>query len=180
MNPYEVEALVEKAAALMTQFERRGRELEQRQQALAVEVPVLVKQSVDTVLQTLPRQVQGVVHGALEQTTRTYEQRLGEAGARAHVLAQQIERLERVHRHVVWKTFGVAACALVALTVGGGLLAKHYFDKMQENRLKAELLQAYNAADVAPCGKGQLCANVDLKGPRFGDQKQYRPIKPRN
>ncbi|HEY0505180.1 MAG TPA: relaxation protein [Lysobacter sp.] len=179
MQPHEVKTLVEHAGALMERFERRGQEVEQRQQALVQQLPGLIRQSADAVLQDLPRQVRAQVQGALEQATREYERRLEEAGARAQLLARQVERLERVHRHVVWKTIGAAGCALILLVLGGAALTRYYYGKMEENRMAAELLQLYNGADVAPCGEGRLCANVDLKADRFGDRRQYRPIRPR-
>jgi hypothetical protein len=178
MDAQDAMRLTEKAAALMEQFERRSRELEQRQQTLAQQVPVLLKQSADAVLQGVPREVQTKVQAALEHVMHDYEQRMREAGDRAQALGQQIERMERVHRHVIWKVASIAVCALLALGLGGAALSKHYYDKIEENRVSAELLQLYNRADVVPCGE-QLCANVDVKGQRYGDKnRQYLPVKP--
>jgi hypothetical protein len=179
MDVQDAMRLAEKAATLMEQFERRSRELEQRQQTLAQQIPVLLKQSADGVLQGVPREVQAKVQGALEHVMHDYERRMREASERAHALGRQIERLERVHRHVVWKVSGIAVCALLALGLGGAALSKHYYDKIEENRISAELLRLYNHADVVRCGE-QLCANVDMKGQRYGDKNgQYLPVKPR-
>ncbi|OWF62164.1 relaxation protein, partial [Xanthomonas vasicola pv. vasculorum] len=50
--------------------------------------------------------------------------------------------------------------------------------QIKDNQLRAELLRAYNAADVTLCN-GQLCANVETKGRSYGDRRQYRQVKPR-
>lgn len=179
MEPRNLQSLIEQTAALMERMERRGEDLEQRQQILAQRIPAMVRQSADEALQALPGQLQTKAQAALEVSVREYDRRIGELGERARTLAQQIDRMEHLHRHLVWKTLGAAACALLALALGGAWMVRYYYDKMQENRISAELLKLYNTADVAPCGNAQLCANVDAKGPRFGDQRQYSPIKPR-
>ena len=86
---------------------------------------------------------------------------------------------ERLHRLVVWKTAAAVAGCLALLLAGGVWLSMHYARVIRDNRLDAETVQAYNRADIARCGDGQLCARVDLKGRRFGDHGQYLPIKPR-
>lgn len=63
-------------------------------------------------------------------------------------------------------------------TVGGGWLSKHYYEEIRRNQLSADLLKAYNAADVTLC-EGRLCANVDVKSEKFGDKAQYRPVRDR-
>lgn len=180
MEPRNLQSLIEQTAALMERMERRGEALEQRQQTLAQRIPAVIRQSADEALQALPGQLQAKAQTALDVSVREYDRRIGELGERARTLAQQIDRMEQLHRHLVWKTLGAATCALLALGLGGTWMARHYYDKMQENRVSAELLKLYNTADVAPCGDAQLCANVDTKGPRFGDQRQYSPIKPRH
>ncbi|RXD62645.1 relaxation protein, partial [Xanthomonas perforans] len=67
---------------------------------------------------------------------------------------------------------------LLLLLGGGGWLLTQYRQEIRDNRLRAELLRAYNGADVMLCGD-RLCANVDTKGAAYGDRRQYRPVKPR-
>jgi hypothetical protein len=66
----------------------------------------------------------------------------------------------------------------VFLLIGGIWLASHYYNVIRENQIDAALMQAYNRADVSLC-QGRLCANVDAKGARYGDDKQYLIVKPR-
>ena len=74
---------------------------------------------------------------------------------------------------------GQAFDPLALLLAGGIWLSLHYTRVIAENQLAAETTRAYNQADIARCGDGQLCAHVDLKAKRFGDQGQYVPIRPR-
>ena len=52
------------------------------------------------------------------------------------------------------------------------------YDEVRRYQLSAELLKAYDAADVTLCD-GKLCANVDPKGAKSGDEGQYRPVRNR-
>ena len=52
----------------------------------------------------------------------------------------------------------------------------HYTKVIEDNQITADLMRAFNRADVVLCEKNQLCANVDTKGKRYGDHKQYFPV----
>ncbi|MFL8092459.1 relaxation protein, partial [Xanthomonas vasicola] len=67
---------------------------------------------------------------------------------------------------------------LLVLLGGGGWLLTRYRQQIEDNQVRAELLRAYNAADVTLCGN-RLCANVETKGAAYGDRRQYRQVKPR-
>lgn len=181
--------VISRSAALMEQFERRSHTVEEHWQSLSHEVqastqqlPGLIKQSADSSLRTLPDQVLSKVREGLEQPVRDYQQQLRAAGAEvnggAHALAQQIERMERVHRLLIWKVVGVTAASLLLLLAGGLWLSMHYTSVIRENQLSAELMKAYNAADVVLC-EGKLCVNVDAKSKRYGSKGEYQPVKDR-
>ena len=115
MHQDELTALVSKTAALMEQFERRCIEVDERQQALshelqklAQQVPVTIRQSADSSLQMLTRDLLGKVQDGLERPVAAYEQRLREAGVLlgegSQLLATQLQRMQRLHRHLAWKT----------------------------------------------------------------------------
>lgn len=189
MEQKELTALIGRTAALMEQFERRCEALEQRQhglseslQALTRQMPGIVRQAADENLQRLPGAVTGNVRAGLEQPIAAYEQRLREAGQRlhsgSHSLATNLERMERLHRQLVWKVFAAVASCLVLLLAGGIALSMHYRTEIRENQLAADLLRAYNHADVTLCG-GRLCANVDLSAEKFGPDGRYAPVRPR-
>ncbi|MBN8947056.1 MAG: relaxation protein [Rhodanobacter sp.] len=189
MNETECMTLVSQAAQLMEQFERRcdhlgGRlqGLMQDMQALATQLPRVVEQAADASMQALPARVAHETREGLGQAVQYYRQHLQASGEEvsgsAHALAERIERLERLHRHLLWKTFGAVALCLALLLAGGAWLSLHYRKVIEQNQLSAQLLKAYNDADVNLCD-GQLCARVDLKAPRFGERRQYLPVLPR-
>lgn len=55
----------------------------------------------------------------------------------------------------------------------------HYARVIRDKQLAAGLLQAYNGADVTLCGKGVLCATVDIRGAHYGQNRQYLLVKAR-
>lgn len=189
MQEQELTALVGKTAALMEQFERRCLEIARRQQALtqslqqlAQQIPAAVRQSADQSLQSLPGQLLGKVERGLEAPVTSYQKRLQEAGGLlgdgSRTLAAQIQRLEKLHKHLIWKTVTAVAASLALVLAGGLWLATHYAKVIRENRLSAELVQMYNRADVTVCGE-RLCANVDMRAKPVGPQRQYRPVQAR-
>ncbi|KOR46032.1 hypothetical protein ADT25_07245 [Xanthomonas oryzae] len=80
----------------------------------------------------------------------------------------------------VWIGAGVSLlCALVALIGTYQMLYGDYATRYQALRAQVPYLEAINRSDIAPCGDGRLCVNIDDKAPKFGDKKQYRLVKPR-
>jgi len=190
MDEQQLGALISKTAALMEQFDRRCGDIDGRLQALAAElervtrqVPAIVRQSADSSLATLPALVMDRLGGGLEQPVHDYQQRVRTAGTEienaAVRLSGQIGRLERLHHLLLWKTVGAVAACLALLLAGGAWLSMHYAGVIRDNQLSAELLRAYNTADVTLCDRGRLCAHVDPAARRYGDHGQYAPVAPR-
>lgn len=189
MREHELMALIDKTAALMAQFERRCSAIDQRLaaviqelQSLTQRVPAVVGQSADNSLRTLPERVMGKVKDGLERPVDAYEQRLQKAGHLigdgAQTIAAQIRRMEQLHKALVWKTFAAVLGCLLLLLVGGIWLSQHYYGVIRDNQIAGDLLKAYNGADVILCAD-RLCANMDPEGGPYGDQGQYRPVRPR-
>jgi ElaB/YqjD/DUF883 family membrane-anchored ribosome-binding protein len=166
----------------MEQFERRCEHIERHLQSLGQQLPAIIKQSADGSLQSLPNQVMGQVRDGLERPVQDYQQRLrtagSEVGAEASALAQQLKRLEQLHRMLIWKAIGITAVCLLLLLGGGAWLAMHYADVIKQNQMSADLVSVYNHADVTICD-GHLCANVDPKGKRYGEHGEYLSVKAR-
>lgn len=190
MDEQQLSALISKTAALMEQFDRRCGDIDGRLQALAAEldrvtrqVPAIVRQSADGSLVSLPARVMDAVGCGLERPVHDYQQRVRTAGTEiesaALRLSGQIGRLERLHRLLLWKTVGAMAACLVLLLGGGAWLSMHYTDVIRNNQISAELLRAYNTADVTLCERGRLCANIDASAGRYGERGQYAPVAPR-
>lgn len=187
MQEDELTALISKTAALMEQFERRCDEIDQRLlasseqlQGLTQYLPDVVRQSADESMQALPGQVLNQVQQGLSRPVADYQQRLdkagNEVGSVSHALAQQIKRMEKLQQLLIWKVVGITAACFLLLLVGGIWLSMHYTKVIEENQLTADLMKTYNNADLVMCDKGQLCANVDARGKRYGDHKQYIPV----
>ncbi|SMQ98255.1 relaxation protein [Xanthomonas fragariae] len=178
-----------KAATLMEQFERRCTELGQQQQRLAQQLeqvaqslPAVVTRSVEQILQRVPETFIRSIQQGIDQPVADFEKRLQQAGRLigdgAQSLSDQLGRIERGQRLLLWKGAAVILGSLLLLLGGGGWLLTQYRQEIRDNQLRAELLRAYNAADVTLCG-GRLCANVEIKSAGFGDRRQYRLVKPR-
>ena len=190
MDHQQIMAIVSKTAALMEQFERRCDAIEQRQQTLTAElqqlvqqVPEMVRESADQTLSRVPEALLGQVRSGLEKPVDAYEKRLRDAGGLLHngsqALASQLQRVERLHRQLMWKVLGTTLGSLLLLLAGGTWLSWQYRNDIRRNQVTAELLRAYNRADVTLCD-GRLCANVDMQDTAaYGEQKQYRPVRPR-
>jgi len=166
-------------AALMEQYEGRLDTASRSLQQLAQQLPGIVQRSTDDQLRRLPSEVMGHVRDGLQKPVHDYQHQLQESRRIVYrgsqTLAEQLQRMERLHRQLIWKVAGITFGSLLLLLVGGSWLSKHYYDEIRENQLSAELLRAYNQADVNLCG-GRLCANVESRGPKYGDKKQYRLV----
>jgi hypothetical protein len=189
MDQNELMALISQTAQLMEQFDRRCahagyglQALMQQMEALTRQLPAVVSQSAEASLQTLPAQVLDKTRAGLEQAAQSYHSSLDASGQHiaqsTNVLGIQIQRLEKLHRHLVWKTVAVVMICLALLLGGGAWLSVRYTKIIENNQISAQLMKAYNEADVTLC-EGQLCAHVDPKAKHFGAQRQYVPVVPR-
>lgn len=190
MQMEELNALIDKTATLMVQYERRGAQIDARLQSLGEvlqgltqRLPAVVRDSSKGLLQTLPGEMADTVRAGLGQSMGMYRQNIDAAGAdiarSAHALAGQIEQLQSLHRRLIWKVTVVAVVTLALLLGGGVWLSMHYTRVIHDEQLSADLMKAYNGADVVLCGDGLLCANVDSKHARYGERGQYLPVKSR-
>jgi ElaB/YqjD/DUF883 family membrane-anchored ribosome-binding protein len=177
------------AAMLMYRFQQRCQAIEQQQQALAddlklltQQLPLVVRTAVEDSLRQLPKDVREKIDSALHQTVLEYRQRYElagrEVGQGAQHLNQEMGRIERIHRMLVWKAVGVTAACLALLLAGGAWLSMHYAGVIRDNQISAETLRTYNAADLVLCD-GRLCANVDMRGKRYGTHGEFVPVKTR-
>lgn len=190
MQQAELTALIEQTAALMTQYERRGTGIDARLQTLGdglegltQRLPAVVAAAANASLQTLPADLISLMRERLDKTMGDYRTALHaashEAERAAQVLAGQITQMRRLHRLLVWKVLAASAFTLLLLLAGGLWLSLHYTRVIRDQQLAADLMHAYNSADVALCGSAALCANVDTKGKRYGEHRQYLPVRPR-
>lgn len=140
-----------------------------------------VRQSIDGAVSDMPRQVQRYMESNMQSAIGDGRARLdaviGRAEEAAGRLTKQFDELRSVSDRLIWKVLSVAIGSLTLLLGGGMWLSVHYTRVIRDHQIDAELMRLFNASDVRRCGDG-LCANVDLKGQRYGDKYQYLPIKP--
>ncbi|HIE5097084.1 relaxation protein [uncultured Stenotrophomonas sp.] len=191
VNEHDLDALVARTALLMAQFQRMQADLEQQQsqaiaslEQLSRILPVQLRSSADAALGAVGREGAAMVQGALQQPLKAYETQLAQSATRladsAQTLAGSIDQQRRVARSVAWKSVASAVAAVSLVLGGGAWLGTRYRADLERDRIQAELMRAYNQADVVLCGKPQrLCANVDSKGPAYGEGRRYRPVRPR-
>jgi hypothetical protein len=115
---------------------------------------------------------------AVEQCNAQLRNAAQTATASARELDQMRDAMRRERRTWVWLVSGALIVGSMLSVGAAGYAVTTSKRQVERNRIEADLLRAYNAADVTLCG-GKLCANVDISGARSGDQKQYRPVKPR-
>jgi hypothetical protein len=174
------------AAALVTaivRFEQRCRSIEQQHAQFMQQLPMQVQEKVDRVLHALSGRVGSTVREGLEPSIEACQQRVQETAEQAErsvrvLKADQVE-IASQRRRMVWSLGAVIALCILSLVATYEGLYGYY--QTQFSRLKSEVnyLDAIHRSDVVPCGDGQLCARVDDKAPRYGDNRQYRVVKPR-
>lgn len=189
MDTQQTTHLIASASALMERFERRTQQIESSLQAahqqlhqLTQQLPEAVHRAADMEMQKLRSNVVGVVDAGIGQSVSTYESRLHAAGQQlqqaSHALSTQLHGMRQLHRLLIWKVTGICLASLALILLGGSWMSSHYYDEIRRHQVAADLLRAYDGADVALCGDA-LCANVDPKGKTFGDAGQYRPVRAR-
>lgn len=190
MDERELEDLISKTALLMERYQRICTELGQQQSqlsaalnGLAQSLPAQFRASADAAVAGLSRDGTTAVKQALLAPVSAYEQQLAASakgvGRSTEALAAEVKRLQFVSRSVVWKSVATAVAAVAILLGGAVWLGAGYKSEIERNQVEAQLLRAYNGADVVLCGKEQLCANVDPRGKGLGEDGRYRQIRPR-
>jgi hypothetical protein len=173
MDEHDLTLLLQKMAVVFEQLSRDGELAQQDLRQCAERVPEMVRQSLQEQLHQITEDITVGVGRGLGQPLMDCEQQLSRAGDKARdatqVLADEFGRVETLHRHLIWKVSGVVLGAL-ALVLGGAIwLSMYYIGVIRDNQVSAELLKAYNAADVALC-EGRLCARIG---------KKYIPVESR-
>lgn len=189
MDMHQTSNLIASASAPMERFERRTQQIESslgsalhQLQQVAEHVPQTIHQAANAEMKALRGNVASAVDAGIAQSAASYEERLRTSGQlvhqASHLLSTQLEDMRQLYRHMLWKAAGICLASLALIIVGGTWLSSHYYGEVRRYQLAAELLKAYDAADVTLC-EGRLCANVDARGETFGDKQQYRAVRDR-
>jgi len=100
------------------------------------------------------------------------------ASAAARTLEGERLALSRERRTWLWLGSGALLVASTLATVSSFHAVSSSRKEVERNQIAADLLRAYDQADVRLCGH-RLCANVEDSGARQGTDNQYRLVKPR-
>jgi hypothetical protein len=172
------ERLDQRSVAAVQQVEQAAGMLERGAQQLSASTGGFTRE----VAQSLRQQAGEIVGGGIAPAVGAFDQQIKAAAKSAANAARGLEAevlaLRRERR--TWAWMGSGAMLLGgALAVGASLFAvTESRRQLEQHRVEAALLQAYNRADVTLCD-GALCANVDDTAPRRGERKQYQPVRPR-
>ncbi len=104
----------------------------------------------------------------------SFEQRFQAVDQRINTTAQKfMEHLGHFEKRVMLVA-SIVIFGAVALLCGAVAGAWYFKGEIEQNQLQANLLRAYNQADVNLCG-GQLCVRVDKANKHFGDYVLVAP-----
>jgi hypothetical protein len=100
------------------------------------------------------------------------------ASAAARTLESERQALSRERRTWLWLASGALLVASTLAMVSSFHAVVTSRKEVERNQIAADLLRAYDQADVRLCGQ-RLCANVDDSRARQGADNQYRLVKTR-
>ena len=183
MQDDELTELTVKMGSVLDRFQQRCHHFEGQQQALAHQLPAMLEQKLDDVLQALSGQAGAMLRDGLAAPTNHLQQRLRAAASEVEQATGTLKAAQRdmaSQRKVMWWSLGaVLVLCVLSLAATYESLYGFYHSRYAQLRAQVTYLEAVNAADVVPCGDGKLCARVENNSPRYGDKKQYRVVAPR-
>ncbi len=147
-------------------------------------------QSVTRVVENaLPRLTQ-LSNQALTQTLEPAVERFNKKMATAEQTVQQATQryahaqhsLETTTTRRMWiASIALLAAGVISLVVAGYALYSTKEAVAEAAQLRAEIafLDRVARANLVPCGEGRLCAELEKKGPRYGNRGQYQVVATR-
>lgn len=180
-------------AAMIGTLQRREKALEDliREQLQLLQSAVnRADQRIDRVVESaLPRLTQ-LSNQALTQTLEPAAERFNKKVATAEQTVQQATQRYVHARHsletAITRRMWIASIALLvagvlSVVVAGYALYSTKAAIAEAAQLRAEItfLDRVVRANLVSCGKDRLCAEIDRKGPRYGDKGQYRVVAER-
>lgn len=173
------------AAAMMERVARMNQELYQSN-LHAVEAlertsnatPRILQNAAQQILGQLTKDVATSVQSGLNRPLQDFHHHIADGVNHVNGLtdgiSQSRSQIAAVVDKLKWMVISVTAAMLLVVIVGGSLLW-HYRSVIENYQIQADLMHAYNQADVRLCD-GRLCARVERTDKRYGD---YQLVKPR-
>ncbi|MBO9741255.1 hypothetical protein J7432_20145 [Xanthomonas axonopodis pv. begoniae] len=184
---------IQALAAMIGTLQRRERALEDlvREQLQLLQSAINnADQRVNRVVESaLPRLTQ-LSNQALTQTLEPATERFNKTMATAEQTVQQATQryahaqhsLETTTTRRMWiASIALLVAGVISLVVAGYALYSTKAAIAEAAQLRAEItfLDRVARANLVACGKDRLCAEIDKKGPRYGDKGQYREVSVR-
>ncbi|MBV6851483.1 hypothetical protein KWH43_20420 [Xanthomonas campestris pv. heliotropii] len=185
---------IQALAAMIGTLQRREHALDElvREQLQLLQRAVnSADQRVNRVVESaLPRLTQ-LSNQALTQTLEPAAERFNKKMATAEQTVQQATQryanaqhsLETTTTRRMWRaSIALLVAGVISLVVAGYALYSTKTAAAEAAQLRAEItfLDRVARANLVACGKDRLCAEIDKKGPRYGDGGQYRVIATRH
>ncbi|MFC3651024.1 hypothetical protein ACFONN_05675 [Dyella humi] len=173
------------AAGIMERMARLNQELSQSNlraadllERTANATPSILQNAAQQTLGQFTSDIAKAVHNGLNQPLGDFNRHVTDSvnhiNSITHGMMQSQEQMTAIIRKLRWLVIGVLATMLLAIVAGSSLFW-HYRNVIADNQIEADLMRAYNQADVRLCD-GRLCARVDRADKRYGD---YVIVKPR-
>ncbi len=134
-------------------------------------------------LQAIGEQAQQAIAHSADSAIATFEGRLQHAADNANraadAMADQRARLAKSQKSLVAAAVTTLLAGSVLAVGGTWLWVDGSRDEVARHHVEVRLLSAINASDIVLCADGRLCVNVDDRGKRQGDRRQYQVVEPR-
>lgn len=184
---------IQALAAMIGTLQRREHALDDvvREQLQLLQSAVnSADQRVNRVVESaLPRLTQ-LSNQALTQTLEPAAERFNKKMATAEQTVQQATQryaraqhsLETMTTRRMWiASIALLVAGVISMVVAGYALYSTKAAVAEAAQIRAEItfLDRVARANLVACGKDRLCAEIDKKGPRYGDQGQFRVVAQR-
>lgn len=172
------ERLDQRSEAAVRRTEQAGADIGARAQQLGASTESFTRD----VAHALQQHAGEIIGRRLGDTAEAVGTQLRASAQTASLAAKALEheRMAMTRERRTWLWLGGGGLLLGSLLAMGAAFhtVTSSRKEVEQNRIEAALLHAYNQADVTLC-EGRLCANVDERAKRHGDRNQYRPVQPR-
>ncbi|MEX1826941.1 hypothetical protein [Luteibacter sp. CQ10] len=174
----QVAMLLERLSRMSQSMDERQRQAMEQQERTVRALPDVLRQAANQTLSGIAEDATQCVRAGLNEPLADVAKRADEhrriMQASTDAMAGTQRKLIRFTHKALWLVVGLLAVILPVIATGS-YLGWHYAQVIAQQRIEADLLRAYNQADLRLCDT-RLCARVDRSDKRYGD---YLPVKPR-
>lgn len=131
------------------------------------------------------REVSGIVSGAKDQIAEEAKRAVAPVAAEYGRAVSATSAHLRGASKTVWLWFAAGGGILLLVLLVGWALLGYYRreltaakDELRRYENAVPVVRAFVASDAIICGD-RICVNIDPKGQKQGDKRQYRQAKPR-